>query len=152
MQIELFITVSALAALKRDNVAAPLYRLPIAMFSRAVPKLVGEGLLSIDEVGALVEYVNRVEELNRGLDRAGAAHAAGRATQLTEEFERNLAKAEGFSKVERRFYNQSLYDASKDAVYRLDEEFSPLQMALPWDGMSFLLTIPRIVSRRLRDA
>ena len=46
----------------------------------------------------------------------GAAHAAGRETQLNEEFNRNRTKAEGFSKVEVRLENQSLYDAAISAA------------------------------------
>jgi hypothetical protein len=135
---------TAPAALKRDNIPAPLYRLPIAMFSRAVPKLVGEGSLTFNEVGILVEYVNRIEELNRGLDRAGEAHAAGREPQMMEEFDRNLIKAEGFSKVERRLENQSLFCATKDAVYRLDETFNPFRMIFLWNPWPYVLTIPRL--------
>jgi hypothetical protein len=44
LQAELFLADRALLALKTERIQAPLYRLPIGMFSRAVPKLIGEGL------------------------------------------------------------------------------------------------------------
>jgi hypothetical protein len=77
-----------------DNIQAPLYRLPLAIFKQALPKLIGEGRLTGSEVSLRVEYVNRVDELNRRLDRAGAAHAAHTELLLAEEFGRNCLKAE----------------------------------------------------------
>jgi hypothetical protein len=48
-----------------------------------LPKLIGEGRLKIAELSGLVEYAMRIEELNRGLQRAGEAAAATCATCLT---------------------------------------------------------------------
>ena len=48
-----------------------MYRLPLTMFERGLPKLIGEGLLTTNEISGLVEYIMRAEELNRGLDRGG---------------------------------------------------------------------------------
>ena len=82
-------------ALLQGGVKAPLYRLPIANFRRALPKLIADGRLDGDEIDTLIEYENRIEELNRGLERAGDAHAAGfpGMANLEQEFQRNQAKA-----------------------------------------------------------
>jgi hypothetical protein len=146
MFVELRLADLALGELRTRDVGAPLYRLPITMFERAVPKLVGEGLLSLNEHAALIEYINRIEELNRGLDRAGAAHAAGRDLRLAEEFNRNRAKAEEFFKVEKRLVDHSLYDATKETVFRLDEEFSPVEVVLLCGALPCVLRIPRLWS------
>jgi hypothetical protein len=74
------------------------------MCNQAVPKLVGDGLLSMDETGAPVEFINRSEEINRGLDRAGDAHAADNREWLDDEHQRNVTKASNLleKKLERR--------------------------------------------------
>jgi hypothetical protein len=71
MQVEMYDAKRSMAALRKENISAPLYRLPLTMFERGLPKLVGEGLLTLNEIAGLIEYVMRSEELNRGLDRAG---------------------------------------------------------------------------------
>ena len=50
---------------------------------QALPKLIGDNVLTKAEVAALVEYVNRVEEINRGLERAGEAHATNEWLRLS---------------------------------------------------------------------
>jgi hypothetical protein len=82
-------------ALIRGQVKAPLYRLPSAISKHALPKLIGDGKLSDAEIDLLVEFSNKIDEINRGLERAGAAHAAnpGGSKWLDEEYERNVAKA-----------------------------------------------------------
>src|SRR5688572_4523764 len=65
-----------IGALCGQDIFAPLYRLPLTMYTIALPKLIGEGNLDQNEIGALLEYMARAEELNRGLERAGQAHAA----------------------------------------------------------------------------
>ena len=79
-------------ALIDAGVMAPLYRLPIFMTGQALPKLIGDGMLDENEVYALIEWVNRIEELNRGLGRAGDAHAANDNAQARDEYSRNLAR------------------------------------------------------------
>jgi len=65
--------------------------------------------------------VSAVEEINRGLERAGQAHAANREPQLNEEFGRNRIKAEEFlRKLEPRFDNRSLFDVAQTALFRLE--------------------------------
>src|ERR1700733_10500244 len=79
-------------ALIDGGIMAPLYRLPIFMTSQALPKLIGDGMLDENEVYALIEWVNRIEESNRGLGRAGDAHAANDNAQARDEYSRNLAR------------------------------------------------------------
>jgi len=121
MHIELFRVVINLRMLIGDGVMAPLYRLPIGMTEQALPKLVGDGVLDGSEVYALVEYVNRVEELNRGLDRAGQAHASKDDPWLATEFARNLAKARELldEKLERHG-GRSVFHAAEAALFRLE--------------------------------
>lgn len=112
-----------LHALLHDNVAAPLYRLPVAMTAHVLPKLIGDGVLSDNEVYALIEWVNRIEELNRGLERAGAAHAAYHEEAARQEFERNQAKAvEIRDERLERHGDRPLLEATQDVLFRLTEE------------------------------
>src|SRR5580658_7345151 len=67
MQVEMRQASIDLSNLLSDKIEAPLYRLPLAIFKQALPKIIGEDKLTRDEVSVLVEYVNRAEELNRGL-------------------------------------------------------------------------------------
>jgi len=73
------------------------------MFTAALPKLIGEGRLLSHEIPILVEYLNRIEELNRGLERAGAARAAEQPVLVREEFGRNLEKTRGLLEPDKRF-------------------------------------------------
>jgi hypothetical protein len=123
---ELYLAKRAFDALANDGVQAPLYRLSIALFERSLPKLIGEGSLRSGEIGVLVEYINRATEVNRGLDRAGAAHAAGQLELVAQEYARNLAKVRELEAPEVRFKSRSLFDATKDAVMRLEDAFKPL--------------------------
>jgi hypothetical protein len=70
-------------------VLAPLYRLPTDFSDRAVPKLIGEGLLKPAEISTLIDYLVKVEELNRGLDRA--CNAAN-DNLVKDEYNRNKGK------------------------------------------------------------
>lgn len=96
MWAELYHAHRAMRHLRTDGIKAPLYRMPLSMFELAVPKLIGEGLLTDDQVSGLVEYLWRIEELNRGLDNAAAAAAAGPMHEnlLQAEYGRNLLKAQ----------------------------------------------------------
>jgi hypothetical protein len=83
----------SLKALITAGIGAPLYRLPISLTALTLPKLIGDRILDVLDVSALVEYVNRVEEINRGLERAGDAHAANDDAAIQEEHGRNVLKA-----------------------------------------------------------
>lgn len=110
MQIELRLAEIHMLSLLRDNVAAPLYRLPLSNFERALPKLIGEERLTMNEIALLVEYMSRVEELNRGLDRAADASMVVGSQVLLPEFKRNKLKAEAILHEKlKRNGNQSLY-------------------------------------------
>lgn len=85
-------------ALIDEGIMAPLYRLPTGALARALPKLVGDGSLSMNETGALVTYLAKMEEINRGLDRSGAAHAAGKNDQVEGEYRRLKLKAQRYLK------------------------------------------------------
>jgi hypothetical protein len=109
-------------SLRTEGIQAPLYRLPLSIFKQALPKLIGEGKLTWEEVSVLVEYVNRIDELNRGLDRAGAAHAAVAGVLLAEEFGRNCLKAEMiFETTLKRHGDQTLFDGAVSAVLDLQD-------------------------------
>jgi hypothetical protein len=56
-----------------DPVAAPLYRLPTAAFTAALPQLIGDGALSERQVEDLEHFVAYVEQINRGLDNTHRA-------------------------------------------------------------------------------
>jgi hypothetical protein len=126
MQVEMFHGWRAMNALRSDQIMAPLYRLPLTMFERALPKLVGERKLTKEETAALIEYVIRAEEINRGLERAGAAHMANQTDALTEEFIRNLAKVEEMlTKKDERLGGLTVFEVAQAALARLTGEKLP---------------------------
>lgn len=79
----------------REQIKAPLYRLPSTISKHALPKLIGDGQLTHPEIDLLVEFSNKVDEINRGLERAGAAHSKDPESSkwLEQEYNRNVAKA-----------------------------------------------------------
>jgi hypothetical protein len=117
----------SMRALLKENIQAPLYRMPIANFNRALPKFITDGRLDIDDIGTLVDYGNRMEELNRGLERAGDAHAAGVGGMglLAQEFQRNMAKAREILEAKsNRYDDQTLLDATEVALLRLNRVYA----------------------------
>ena len=112
----------------RENIQAPLYRLPTAIFKSALPNVIGDGHLTKPEIDTLVEYINRAEELNRGLERAGAAHAAspGGSKALEDEYRRNVAKANEILNEEDpdRFGGAPLIDAADWCLHKMDDLYS----------------------------
>lgn len=111
-------------ALISQNIGAPLYRLPTSISKQALPKLIGDGLLHAPEIDVLVEYVNRIDELNRGLERAGDAHAAQLAGSkwLEQEHSRNVAKAAEICEKasDDRFNGMTIIDAADACLHRMD--------------------------------
>jgi len=102
-------------------VAAPLYRLPQLIFKVALPKLIGEGKLTQTEVRALLEYVMRIDELNRGLDRAGDAATADAPLRLNDEYSRNVAKVEHvLDSPPGPVLGVSLFDQAEAALRRVE--------------------------------
>jgi hypothetical protein len=106
---------------KGQVVISPLYRLPTSISDRAVPKLIGEGLLKPAEISALIDYMVRIEELNRGLDRARAEKDAGDAIL---EYNRNVAKIAHIldDKVS---HGSTRYALAVTAIGRLQIQYPP---------------------------
>jgi hypothetical protein len=123
--------------LTEQNIQAPLYRIPDSTLSSGLPNLIGEGRLRKNEVAVLLEYANKIAEINRGLDRAGAAHAAqpGGSDLLSSEFARNQAKANEV--IEPADDGQEpLINQAERALYRMDMLYSPwwIRLAVAWKG------------------
>lgn len=78
----------------KDEVQAPLYRLPMKAYTASLPVLLGEGEVTESDVSALLEFYGQVEDINRGLDDAAEAHKNGNLALLTETYKRNLRKCE----------------------------------------------------------
>jgi len=55
-----------------DEVASPLYRMPLRVYEVAVPILLTEEALSEEEVTFLARFYSQAEDINRGLDNAAA--------------------------------------------------------------------------------
>lgn len=111
-----------------DNSKAPLYRFPIGNFHRALPKLIADGRLDRNEIDTLVNYEDRVEELNRGLERAGdAARDQDKmpgVTGLQKESERNQREARAIFDDELPvFGNRTLADATETALLRMERVY-----------------------------
>jgi hypothetical protein len=122
MQVELQQAHIAISNLLLDAVAAPLYRLPLAISKQALPKLIGDDVLDGNEVGVLVEYINSVEELNRGLDHAAEASMVDSTELLTAQFTRNRAKGKDLlNKSYTRHGDQTLYEGAWAALLRIQE-------------------------------
>jgi hypothetical protein len=129
MMMEVLRGKSSMQNLLTDNIPAPLYRIPLTNFQRALPKLIADGRLDYNEIDTLIEYENRIEELNRGLERAGeAAREQARTpttTGLSEEFERNKIKVRAILEDESpRFGGESLYEATGTALFRLERVYA----------------------------
>lgn len=129
MQVEMYHARRAMTMLQNDGVLAPLYHLPLGAFNRALPKLIGEGVLSPNEVAALVEYAMRAEELNRGLERAReAASRAGDTVPLAlqREYDRNVLKVEHIlNEEQKRLDDMTLFAAAESALYRVNRSIPP---------------------------
>jgi hypothetical protein len=90
MLVEIEETRARLNSYTTQNIMAPLYRLPSSNLKLALPKLIGAGPLTNREIDTLIRYANKVDEINRGLDRA--SDESDDCT-LRREYERNCAKA-----------------------------------------------------------
>ncbi len=95
----------------RDNIVAPLYRLPINAYENSMPALLADGVLNETEVRALTEFFAQVQTLNRGLDQAQSMREEGEQQMLQEEFGRNRLKAERLVPLEARpvsYYDRAI--------------------------------------------
>jgi hypothetical protein len=77
---------------EKDRIAAPLYRLPTAAYSRSFPALLSEAAVTEDQAMALTRFFSEAETLNRGLDLA--QDARNDEAKLAAEFSRNLLKVQ----------------------------------------------------------
>ena len=91
---ELEICADFAATYMRDNVQAPLYRLPDHAYSTAIPALLLDGALSGAEFKTLSEYYTLVWQLNRGLDSTDHFHRVEHHQLRNAEYERARLKAE----------------------------------------------------------
>jgi hypothetical protein len=102
----------------RDQVAAPLYRLPTYAYSASFPALLADGALSEVEASRLLAFFVEVETLNRGLEQAEQARLitdeAMRDEKLKSEYGRNRLKAERLVPV--NALTQSYYGHAKDVL------------------------------------
>jgi hypothetical protein len=130
MQVEMYhahCSMKELRTTKDPVILAPLYQLPLTMFERALPKLIGEGLLAGEEVSGLVEYVMRAEELNRGLALAVSVSAAqGDTPALRQQYYRNCLKTANIvDEKQHRLGDRAVFDVAYVALYRLSGDARP---------------------------
>jgi len=84
----------------KDNVMAPLYRLPTKAFSASFPALLADAALNEVEVKQLSKFYELVEQLNRGLDYAAEYVKNDNSVALKAEYNRLLTKANKLIKPE----------------------------------------------------
>lgn len=80
--------------LLKDNVLAPLYRLPVSAYQTSFPILLADGVLSEEGVHALGSYFCQVQDINRGLDNASAMAHANDNAGLDREYRRLILKGQ----------------------------------------------------------
>lgn len=73
----------------RDDVMAPLWRLPMQAYLAAV----ADGGMSTVDASALADFYSTADQLNRGLDDAAASERAGDGDALRNHHPRNVMKA-----------------------------------------------------------
>lgn len=102
----------------RDNIAAPLHRLPTVAYANSLPALLQSAALNDSDMRNLLGFFNEVETLNRGLDQAEGARLiedpVARNAKLTDEYARNRLKAERLVPIDSR--SPSYYDRAKSVV------------------------------------
>jgi hypothetical protein len=87
--------------LLNDNVAAPLYRLPLRAFDAALSSLLADGAhITPDKIKVLYEAADLIGDINRGLDAcAELAVTNPEGSALRSNVNRNLEKAERLNAV-----------------------------------------------------
>ena len=78
----------------KDNVAAPLYRLPTICYGNCLPSLLSDAGINEDDADALLKYYAEVQTLNRGLDLADRARHTKVDQEVAAEVKRNYLKAQ----------------------------------------------------------
>lgn len=79
--------------LLKDNVQAPLYRMPVMAYEASYLTLLSDGDVSANDVKVLGEVYGLIQDLNRGLEYASDMSHSGSSHQLKAEFQRNILKA-----------------------------------------------------------
>ncbi len=102
----------------RDNIRAPLHRLPSMAYTNSLPALLADAALNETDTHCLLSFFNEVETLNRGLDQAEGARLitdpTERDAKLREEFGRNRLRAERLVPLDSR--SPSYYDRARSVV------------------------------------
>lgn len=82
-------------AYERDNVAAPLYRLPVLAYEGGFPALLSDGAVKHDDAMAILRFYSQVSQINRGLDQAQELRGSDSASEaaLSTEQRRLRLKA-----------------------------------------------------------
>ena len=85
----------------RDEVQAPLYRLPTIAYDKGFEALLADGVVSEEEASGILRFYSQVVQINRGLDYAHAATEPGAAAgALSEQASRLKLKATNLSDPE----------------------------------------------------
>ena len=113
---------SKAGTLLKDNIRAPLYRLPLLSYQVSFPILLAEGTLDESEASEIGEFFDQVQDINRGLENATALYQSDKLDKLEKEHERNCLKAKRL--VESTEENKSLYEKVKVIV--------DSKVTLPW--------------------
>ncbi len=77
----------------KDEIASPLYRMPLRVYEVAVPILLTENALTEAETISLARFYSQAEDINRGLDNAAAMLAQRDHEGLKREVGRLIKKA-----------------------------------------------------------
>jgi len=108
--------------LLRDNVQAPLYRLPLICYQVSFPILLSDGALEEQDAFTLGRFYSQVQDINRGLDNAAEMYKAGDLVKVNVEYRRNCLKATALFQSEGE--TPALYPAAKKIV--------DAKILLPW--------------------
>lgn len=79
----------------KDNVSAPLYRLPTTAYEKAFPILLIEGDMAEDQLLTLTRFFSQAQDINRGLDYATAMAHKSENEKLSLEYNRLRLKITG---------------------------------------------------------
>jgi hypothetical protein len=78
----------------KDEVMAPLYRLPTKAYGASLPVLLADAAIDESGVRDLLRFYGQAEGLNRGLDNAAQLAMENNTGPLKEEYKRNCLKSQ----------------------------------------------------------
>lgn len=93
LRAELDLCKEKAAIFLKDEIASPLYRMPLRVYEVAVPILLTEGAVTESETASLARFYSQAEDINRGLDNAAAMLARDDDEGLKREVGRLIKKA-----------------------------------------------------------